>query len=384
VISGTVREPRQCALASQPPVAQLVNVWKTFGDSDVAVRALSLTVAEGEFVSLLGPSGCGKTTTLRMLAGFMSPTRGSIHIAGRDMAAVAPRNRNIGIVFQHYALFPHLTVEDNIAFGLRIRHQGNDEIAARVREYVQLVRLQGLEQRKPSQLSGGQQQRVALARALITQPRLILLDEPLGALDRKLREDMQIELKQLLRRVGITAIFVTHDQDEALTMSDRVAVMNRGVLEQVAGPRQLYERPRTPFVAGFVGTSTMFSGTLERQVDGRVALMAAAGRLLLAPGTVWRPGTVVAAIRPEKVSLTAGRQAGDSQVSGSIESVRYVGESTQYRLRLRSGEVVIAHVLNAGAVHEQAPGEDVTVSLPAQHLHVLEDPANPVSGPATS
>ena len=343
----------------------------------MAVRDLSLSVSEGEFVSLLGPSGCGKTTTLRMLAGFLAPTRGSIRIAGRDMAAVAPKNRNVGIVFQHYALFPHLTVEDNIAFGLKVRHQKKSEIAARVREYLQLVRLQGYEQRKPSQLSGGQQQRVALARALITQPRLILLDEPLGALDRKLREDMQIELRQLLRRVGITAIFVTHDQDEALTMSDRVAVMNRGVLEQIASPRQLYDRPRTAFVAGFVGTSTLFAGTLERQANGRVALAAPAGRLLLAPDTLWRSGGAVAAIRPEKISLAAGTSGDGNQLSGRIESLRYVGETTQYRLRLSSGDLVIAHALNAGTLPEPQAGDAVTVNLPAQHLHVLEDPSTP-------
>jgi spermidine/putrescine ABC transporter ATP-binding subunit len=368
-----VHEFREEAVPSPTPVVQLENVWKVFGSGDVAVRDLSLTLEEGELVSLLGPSGCGKTTTLRMLAGFLAPSRGMIRIAGRDMAGVAPKHRNVGIVFQHYALFPHLTVEDNIAFGLVVRHQNKEEIAARVGEYLELVRLKGYERRKPAQLSGGQQQRVALARALITQPRLILLDEPLGALDRKLREDMQIELRQLLQRVGITAIFVTHDQDEALTLSDRVAVMNRGVLEQVAQPRELYERPRTAFVADFVGTSTMFEGTLERQANGRVALTTPAGRLMLAADTVWRPGRAVAAIRPEKISLATGASNDSTQLSGCVESLRYVGGSTQYRLRLRSGDVVTAHVLNAGTAREPLPGEEIAVSLPARHLHLLED-----------
>jgi spermidine/putrescine ABC transporter ATP-binding subunit len=372
--AGQPREGAQSQL--RIAAVQLEHVSKIYGD-DVAVRDLSLTVEPGEFVSLLGPSGCGKTTTLRMMAGFVRPTSGTIRIAGRDMTRVPTKARNIGIVFQQYALFPHLTVEENVAFGLQVRRRGADEIRAKVREYLQLVRLVGYEARKPSQLSGGQQQRVALARALITEPQLILLDEPLGALDRKLREEMQIELSQLLRRVGITAIFVTHDQDEALTMSERVAVMNRGVLEQLAAPRDLYERPRTAFVAGFVGISTMLSGTLARDAGGRVFLDAAGTRLLTSPDTRWRSGKVVAAIRPEKISLHAIPTADANQLTGRMETVKYAGGSTEYRVRLETGGLVIARALNAGQARDYAPGEAVTVGLPPQHLHVLDDEPAP-------
>jgi len=308
-----------------------------------------------------------------MLAGFIAPTHGVIRIGGHDVSTTAPKDRNVGIVFQHYALFPHLTVEENVAFGLQIRHRRKSEIADKVREYLQLVRLVGYEQRKPSQLSGGQQQRVALARALITEPQLILLDEPLGALDRKLREEMQIELQQLLRRVGITAIFVTHDQDEALTMSDRVAVMNLGVLEQLATPQEIYERPRTSFVASFVGTSTMLTGTLQRQANGKIILDAGGGRLLLAPDTEWRPGRVIVAIRPEKISLSPSATGEPNQLCGQIEALKYAGGSTEYHVRLDAGGLAIGRILNVGAAPVHSHGDAVWVSLPPQHLHVLDD-----------
>ena len=375
-IDASRREPgppetRSLWAAPLVPVVQLERIWKIYGERDVAVRDLNLTVGAGEFVSLLGPSGCGKTTTLRLLAGFIAPTHGVIRIAGRDVSAVPPKDRNVGIVFQHYALFPHLTVEENVAFGLQIRRRPKREIADKVKEYLQLVRLAGYEQRKPSQLSGGQQQRVALARALITEPQLILLDEPLGALDRQLREEMQIELRQLLRRVGITAIFVTHDQDEALTMSDRVAVMSHGALEQLDTPQNLYERPRTSFVAGFVGTSTMLAGVLEHHASGEVTLAARGGRLLLAPDAVWRPGRVVAAIRPEKIFLSRSATSEPNQLSGRIETMKYVGGSTEYRVRLDAGDLVIGRVLNVAAGGSHSPGDAVWVSLPPQHLHLL-------------
>lgn len=363
----------QPAIDDAEPIVQLEAVWKIYGDNDIAVRDLSLIVRPGEFVSLLGPSGCGKTTTLRMLAGFIAPTHGVIRIAGHDVSAVAPKDRNVGIVFQNYALFPHLTVEENVAFGLRVRHRPKGEIAEKVGKYLQLVRLAGYERRKPSQLSGGQQQRVALARALITDPQLILLDEPLGALDRKLREEMQIELQQLLRSVGITAIFVTHDQDEALTMSDRVAVMNHGVLEQLAAPKELYERPRTSFVAGFVGTSTTLTGKLQVEAGGKVTLHTNGGRLEVSPDSVWRPGEVFVAIRPEKISLKQSVSDEPNQLSGRLEALKYTGGSTEYRVRLDTGDLVIGRILNveAGCIHSL--GDSVYVCLPPQHLHVLED-----------
>lgn len=371
--SPALCDTRQPAIGNVVPIVQLEAVWKIYGDNGIAVRDFSLIVKPGEFLSLLGPSGCGKTTTLRMLAGFIAPTHGVIRIAGHDVSAVAPKDRNVGIVFQNYALFPHLTVEENVAFGLRIRHRPKGEIAERVSKYLQMVRLAGYETRKPAQLSGGQQQRVALARALITEPQLILLDEPLGALDRKLREEMQIELQQLLRRVGITAIFVTHDQDEALTMSDRVAVMNNGVLEQLATPQDLYERPRTSFVAGFVGTSTTLAGNLQRETGGKVTLHTNGRRLAVAPDTVWRPGQVFVAIRPEKISLKQTVTDEPNQLSGRIEVLKYVGGSTEYRVRLDAGELVIGRILNVEAECIHSVGDSVCVGLPPQHLHVLED-----------
>src|SRR6266542_3275578 len=249
---------------------ELIGVNKQFPSpttSVVAVEDVDLQVGAGEFFSLLGPSGCGKTTTLRMLAGFEEPSSGRILLYGRDMVGVPPYRRDVNMVFQHYALFPHMSVHDNIAFGLRYKKVPRDEIRRRVAEALRLVELEGREQRRPRQLSGGQQQRVALARALVNRPRALLLDEPLGALDLKLRRAMQLELKRIQREVGITFVYVTHDQEEALTMSDRLAVMNAGRIEQLGTPRELYERPATRFVANFLGTSNLFSGRLERRDD---------------------------------------------------------------------------------------------------------------------
>src|SRR6266705_3968084 len=259
---GATSVPTSPAASGTLPAIELIGVNKEFLSataSVVAVEDVDLQVAAGEFFSLLGPSGCGKTTTLRMLAGFEEPSSGSILLYGNDMVGVPPYRRDVNMVFQHYALFPHMNVYDNIAFGLRHKKVAKDEIRRRVADALRLVELEGRDQRRPRQLSGGQQQRVALARALVNEPRALLLDEPLGALDLKLRRAMQLELKRIQREVGITFVYVTHDQEEALTMSDRLAVMNAGRIEQLGNPRDLYERPATRFVADFLGTSTSYS-----------------------------------------------------------------------------------------------------------------------------
>ncbi|MEV0318449.1 ABC transporter ATP-binding protein [Streptomyces sp. NPDC050658] len=270
---------------------------KTYGDVD-AVAGIDLDIGHGEFFSLLGPSGSGKTTVLRLIAGFDTPTAGSVWLAGRDVTRSAPFERDVTTVFQDYALFPHMTVEQNVGYGLRVRGASRSEQTARAREALAGVRLEGLGKRRPAQLSGGQRQRVALARALAVRPRVLLLDEPLGALDRGLREQMQGELAQLQREVGITFVLVTHDQQEALTMSDRIAVLNAGRIEQVGTPAEIYERPATPFVAGFVGTSNVLTG-------------AAAERIVGMPGTF--------GVRPEKIRVLADGMAGERADEGAGE-----------------------------------------------------------------
>ena len=297
---------------------RLEGISKNYGDV-VAVESIDLDVRDGEFFSMLGPSGSGKTTTLRMIAGFEQPTTGRILLHGRDVTAIPPFDRDVNTVFQDYALFPHLSVRDNVAYGLMVRKVPRDERIARVTDALRMVRLEGFEQRKPNQLSGGQRQRVALARALVNRPRVLLLDEPLGALDLKLREEMQIELKAIQQQVGITFIYVTHDQEEALTMSDRLAVFNAGRIEQLGSPADVYERPATRFVAGFVGTSNLLTGDA-------------------AQSTLGRAGTFT--IRPEKIRLAspdAAPAAGESSALGTIQSVVYLGPDTRYIVELEAG-----------------------------------------------
>ncbi len=290
---------------------ELVGVEKEFtaGGHDVrAVEHVDLRIAEGEFFSLLGPSGCGKTTTLRMIAGFEEPTSGQILLHGRDMVGVPPFRRDVNMVFQQYALFPHMDVFENVAFGLRRKKVDKDEIRRRVAEALALVELEGREKRKPRQLSGGQQQRVALARALVNRPRALLLDEPLGALDLKLRQAMQLELKRIQREVGITFVYVTHDQEEALTMSDRLVVMNAGRIEQLGSPRELYEHPATRFVANFIGTSNILTGRLERRGDAwALAGLGPDERVLVADAGDARYGPGRRAGRPAREDRAADR-----------------------------------------------------------------------------
>jgi putative spermidine/putrescine transport system ATP-binding protein len=295
------------ASSEKPPVdprfLDIVGLEKSFGSS-VVLAGVDLRVARGEFISLLGPSGCGKTTLLRIVAGLAVPDRGTVRLADADITAEPPHRRNIGVVFQNYALFPHLSVADNVAYGLHAQRRPAREIAATVAKYLELVHLESLADRSIRALSGGQQQRVAVARALAVQPKLLLLDEPFSALDRKLRESMQIELRRLLREIGTTAVFVTHDQDEALIMSDRIAVMNQGAIEQIAGPAELYNRPATAFALDFVGLSTRLDGVVRACADGFVDVETAVGRICC-PGSYLAGAPVTLGVRPERMSLTA-------------------------------------------------------------------------------
>jgi spermidine/putrescine transport system ATP-binding protein len=321
----------------RPIDVELLDVTKVFENGVVAVDRVSLQIYQGEFFSLLGPSGCGKTTTLRMIAGFEHPSAGEVLIEGRRMGHTPPFRRNVNTVFQNYALFPHMTVFDNVAFGLRMKRIPRDEIARRVREALHLVRLSGMEERYPRQLSGGQQQRVALARALVNRPRVLLLDEPLGALDLKLRKEMQLELKHLQMTVGITFIYVTHDQEEALTMSDRIAVMNAGRVLQVGTPMEIYERPASRFVADFIGESNFLRGTVQAASSAAATVVIADRFPVEVPAdrqlTVGQQVTV--AVRPEKVRLVPIEAPGtNGLLRGRIEEVIYIGTDTFYVVRV--------------------------------------------------
>ena len=314
---------------------RLATVRKSFG-SVVAVDAVDLEIHRGTIFSLLGPSGCGKTTTLRLIAGFEQPDAGEVYIRGERVTALPPYKRDFSMVFQSYALFPHLSVAENVAFGLRMRKIPRAERARAVREALDLVKLGALAERYPRQLSGGQQQRVALARALVIRPAVLLLDEPLGALDKMLREEMQIELRGLQQRLGITAVFVTHDQEEALTLSDRVAVMRNGVVEQVGAPREIYDRPRTEFVAGFLGASNFLDGTVVQREGASAVVETAAGRTaLLADAPV---GTRVrVAVRPERVRMQRDGAAG---LPARIRDIVYRGPVTHFYLDSAAGALV--------------------------------------------
>jgi putative spermidine/putrescine transport system ATP-binding protein len=326
---------------------RLRGVRKNYGHV-VAVAGVDLAIEEGEFFTLLGPSGSGKTTLLRMIAGFERPDSGTIELGGRDVTSLPPHMRETNTVFQDYALFPHMTVGQNIGYGLRIKHVAGAERRNRVERALQMVRLSGLENRKPNQLSGGQRQRVALARAVINEPEVLLLDEPLGALDLKLRQEMQIELKQIQKEVGITFVYVTHDQEEALTMSDRMAVMSNGQIEQIGSPVEVYERPATEFVAGFIGISNVLSRDGVRFV-----------------------------VRPEKIRMLAEGENADPGMTieqGTVEEVVYVGMSTRYVVRLNRGEQLVAVRQNIDATGDaqKYQGRPVRLAWTKDHTFVLE------------
>ncbi len=344
----------------------LDGVSKSYGDV-LAVDDVSLTIPQGEFFSLLGPSGCGKTTTLRMVAGFERPDTGRIAIGVADVTDTPPHKRRVNTVFQSYALFPHLTVGENVGFGLRFGSLSADEKRSRVGTMLELVRLGEHANRKPHQLSGGQQQRVALARALILSPDVLLLDEPLGALDAKLRRELQVELKSIQREIGITFLYVTHDQEEALTMSDRLAVMLNGKVEQLGTPRDVYQQPETAFVADFIGVSNLMrahSRGAGQVTVGGVQLVAAAGR-------TDKTGVVRLAIRPERVRIERTDAAGENRVPVTVERFVYLGSTTQVFVLLPGGERLQALVANEEEVDELDVGERVIAFLPADALRVL-------------
>ena len=352
----------------QSQAVTLSGVSKRF-ESVTAVDDVSLEVSSGEFFSLLGPSGCGKTTSLRMIAGFERPDAGRILIGDVDITETPPHRRPVNTVFQSYALFPHLSVEQNVAFGLRFTSVSKVESRGRVREVLELVRLTGLEQRRPHQLSGGQQQRVALARALVLSPSVLLLDEPLGALDAKLRRELQIELKSLQREIGITFLYVTHDQEEALTMSDRLAVMSRGKVEQLGTPRDVYEQPETTFVADFLGVSNLMRARVvdPGHVDVGGVVLAATSREAAASGVVR------VTIRPERVRIEPPATPGANRAPATIERFVYLGSTTQVFVVLPGGDRVQALVANSGDVEEYDVGAAVTAHLPADALRILAD-----------
>jgi spermidine/putrescine transport system ATP-binding protein len=359
------------------PSVELRGVTKRF-DEVTAVADLSLEIGQGEFFTLLGPSGCGKTTTLRMIAGFEEATAGQVLIAGEDVAGLPPHKRPTNTVFQSYALFPHLSVSDNVAFGLRRKRVGKDEIKRRVASELERVGLAREAHRKPNQLSGGQQQRVALARALVNFPKVLLLDEPLGALDLKLRKGLQLELKQIQREVGITFVYVTHDQEEALTMSDQIAVMNLGRVEQVADPEQVYERPETTFVAGFIGVSNLMPATVE--AGGGVHLDN--GPTVPAAEDGFRPGErCQAVVRPEKLHIGRVDERADGDlpsVEGTVESSVYLGTSTQIVVDLGDDvRMTVLHPNASEAERQRLPGGGARVRLSwhPDHMHLVRESA---------
>jgi len=344
----------------------LEHLSKHFG-ATVAVRDVTLRVGEGEFLVLLGPSGCGKTTTLRMIAGFIAPTTGRVHLGGREITALPPWRRNAGIVFQSYALFPHLTVAENVAFGLEMRKLAKDEIASRVSEALRLVRLGSLGERLPRQLSGGQQQRVALARALAIRPDVLLLDEPLSNLDAKLRETVRIEIRELQRQLGITTVMVTHDQEEALIMADRLVVMSDGEVKQVGTQRELYEHPADRFVAGFVGRSNFLPGTITGpgrfETKGGLAIACASGLT----------GPAVIALRPERLALGPSASGLDNHLQGTVELVSYLGASVDVHVRVSPADRIVVTQPNRIDSRTPEEGEKIAVGWPAGAAVVFPD-----------
>jgi spermidine/putrescine transport system ATP-binding protein len=351
---------------------QLVDLVKRFGEF-TAVAGINLEMPSGEFFSLLGPSGCGKTTTLRMIAGFERPTEGQILLDEVDMAQTPPHKRDVNTVFQNYALFPHLTVEENVAFGLKYQKASKQETAQRVADALELVQMTQFTKRRPNQLSGGQQQRVALARALILNPKVLLLDEPLGALDAKLRKRLQIELKALQEEVGITFIYVTHDQEEALTMSDRIAVMSQGRVEQVGKPKDIYESPATAYVADFLGVSNLMDAAAAGVGDGGCKVTIGDFQLVAGQGDADTSGAAKITIRPERVEIQAQGTTGENRVPAMVERTVYVGSVLQVILHLATGQTIQAWTPNTGVEPPYHSGDAVAVHLPRESLRVLPE-----------
>jgi spermidine/putrescine transport system ATP-binding protein len=365
--------------AVNEPDVRLVDVVKRFGQL-VAVDGISLDIRKGEFFSLLGPSGCGKTTTLRMIGGFEQPDSGRIELGGTDVAGLPPYRRDVNTVFQSYALFPHLSVFDNVAYGLRRQGVAKDEIAGRVRGILELVDLAGYEDRRSTQLSGGQQQRVALARALVNQPRVLLLDEPLGALDLKLRKQMQLELKGIQHEIGVTFIYVTHDQDEAMTMSDRLAVMRAGRLEQVGPPEEVYEQPATRFVASFLGASNLLEGSLSPGGGDLREVALSSGEKIRVPAAALdgQSGSVTLGVRPEKIRIgrpSSSGQGDQNTIEGTVRDATFVGVSHVFTVATRAGGAMTVYEQNLGGSRDglPAPGEEVVLSWDPSHTFVVAE-----------
>src|SRR5689334_8115423 len=346
---------------------QLTGLTKAYGEFH-AVAGVDLDIAQGELVVLLGPSGCGKTTTLRMIAGFVVPTAGEIRLGGNDITNRPPWKRNTGLVFQSYALFPHLSVADNVAFGLRMRKLQGGEIAAKLARALRLVRLEGLADRLPRELSGGQQQRVALARALVIEPDILLLDEPLSNLDAKLRHEVRVEIRELQKKLGLTTVMVTHDQEEALTMADRLVVMSEGSVRQVGSQRDLYERPADRFVAGFVGRSTFLEGTVE--APGRFRTDGGLG-LAIADGT---PGRADLSLRPERIEIDAAPLTGlDNDLPGTVEFVSYLGAQIDIHVRLSPADRLVVQIANRADGFAPEVGQKVHVGWSASAGQVFRE-----------
>jgi spermidine/putrescine transport system ATP-binding protein len=357
------------------PAISLRGVTKRFGDV-TAVDDVSLDIREGEFITLLGPSGCGKTTTMRMIAGFEEPDEGQILLRGHDVVGVPPNKREVNMCFQHYALFPHMTVEENIAYSLRLRKVPKDQRHEEVVKMLEIVRLEGFEGRRPGQLSGGQQQRVALARALINEPAALLLDEPLGALDVKLRKQMELELKRIQLELGTTFVYVTHDQEEALSMSDRIAVMNTGVIEQLGTPREVYDHPDTPFVADFVGVLNAVELRVDTK-DGEDAVMRIddAERIVVPAVGAGEGAMLLVAVRPERIQLEPGETDGaaGSRVTGKVAQVVYLGTLTQFHVDTRIGKRFVVHRLSDEGTAGVAEGDTVTLTWTREDASILRE-----------
>ncbi len=357
---------------------RLEGVTKRFGEV-VAVDNVDIVIREGEFFSLLGPSGCGKTTSLRMIAGFEAPDAGRVLLRDKDVSGELPSKRNVNMVFQHYALFPHMNVEENVTFGLRVAGVRRNERVKRVTEILEIVRMPGFQKRKPWQLSGGQQQRVALARALVNRPSALLLDEPLGALDVKLRREMQLELKAIQHELGTTFVYVTHDQEEALTMSDRIAVMNLGRVEQTGTPREIYEQPQSSFVAGFIGSLNAMSLVVEQCRDGMGITPVGGGRIMARVGDSSKPGAALrVAVRPEQIALgppNAPVHPDGSVVVGTIEEVIYLGAVSLFHLGVPGLDRLVSQRMSHEEESAFQVGDRVSASWESVHTLVLE--ANP-------
>jgi spermidine/putrescine transport system ATP-binding protein len=360
------------------PTIEIDHVTKRF-EGFVAVDDAHFSIGAGEFFSMLGPSGCGKTTTLRMIAGFETPTEGRIRLDGKDVSRTPPYKRNVNTVFQHYALFPHMTVWDNVAFGPRSKKAPKEEVTRKVDAVIQVVRLEEFSDRRPNQLSGGQQQRVALARALVNEPAALLLDEPLGALDLKLRQVMQFELKRIQREIGITFVYVTHDQEEALTMSDRIAVMNAGKVEQIGNPIEIYHSPATVFVAGFIGQANLWPATATA-VNGATVTADVLGTAVEArcntTGLVAGPAVVM--VRPERLQLSRDRPDGRSAISGTVTDLTFQGPAIRVSLEA-DGNPVVAHLGPEDDLPAIRPGDQVWASWPAGAACVLPDAEIPAT-----